>query len=88
MFMLADACLILALVVITIVFWSERASDEREKMHRMMADRVGFLVGAGSIVVVIIVQTLQHKAESLFSVVLFAMLIAKILGHVWGRRHR
>ena len=88
MFMLADACLIVVFIAVTVIFWSERANDEREKMHRMMADRLGFLVGAGAIVIVIVVQTIRHQAQPLLSGILFAMLVAKILGHVWGRRNR
>ena len=84
MSMAVDVVLIIAFVSTSILLWQERARDERELMHRMMADRIGFLVGAGALVVVIVVQSIRHTTEPFVSVVLFLMLAAKIVGHLWS----
>ena len=88
MFMAVDGVLILVFIITTILLWQERARDERERMHRMLADRVGFLVGAGILVVVIIMQSIKHHTEPLLSIVLFLMLAAKIAGHLWSKHRR
>ena len=88
MTMAVDVCLVIALTITIILLWKERAHDERERMHRMLADRIGFLVGAGSLVVVIVIQSIRHESEELLSLVLLFMLLAKIAGHFWSRRHR
>lgn len=87
MAMALDSALIIAFIVVTVVLWQERAHDEREKMHRMMADRIGFLVGAGALAVAMVVQSLRDEPSSTISGILFLMILAKIAGHLWSKRN-
>ena len=41
--------------------WREKASDEREIMHRMLADRIGFLTGSAALILGIIIESLRHN---------------------------
>ena len=70
-------------IFLAIFIWKENVRDERENQHRLMAGRFGFLVGAGTLVAGIIIQTLHEQLDSWLLVALIAMIIAKIGGHVY-----
>ncbi len=79
--------MILALVVLFAVFasfvWREHSQDERESVHKMMAGRVAFLIGAGLLVVGIIYQSFHHTLDVWLVVTLVGMIIAKICGLIY-----
>ncbi|MBI3573155.1 MAG: hypothetical protein HY092_03075 [Candidatus Kerfeldbacteria bacterium] len=65
--------------------WRERPRDEREEYHRALAGRLAFLAGSGALVTAIIVQSLQHRLDSWLVVALATMLLAKVVGLIYGR---
>ena len=77
------------LVVVFVVFasfvWKESSRDEREGLHKMMAGKFAFLAGAGALIIGIIVQSLQHNLDGWLVFVLGAMILAKIVGLIYGR---
>lgn len=66
------------------VVWKEQVRDEREGLHRMIAGRFAFLVGSSILVIGIIAQALDHASDPWLIYALVGMLIAKILGLIYG----
>lgn len=81
--------MVLGLVVVFAVFasfvWRENVKDEREDLHRMLAGRFAFLVGAGALVIGIVIKSLNHSVDSWLVFTLGAMLLAKISGLIYSR---
>ncbi len=77
-------------VIVFILFaaflWKESHGDEREERHRLMAGRIGFLSGAGILVIGIIVQSLQHTLDPWLLVSLCAMVLAKLIARIYTNR--
>jgi len=77
------------LVIIFLIFgvflWKEKAGDEREQVHKMLSGRVAFLVGAGVLVLGIVVQEYRHNLDPWLIYALTAMILAKI-GTLWYSR--
>lgn len=81
--------IVIVLLIIFTVFAGfilrENAKDEREGLHRMMADRIAFLVGAGILVIGIIVQSFQNTLNLWLVLALSIMIFAKIIGLIYSR---
>jgi hypothetical protein len=68
--------------------WREKAEDERDAIHRMLAGRIAFLAGSGLLALGIIVQGFAHNVDPWLVVTLAGMVIAKIAGRWWAdHRH-
>ena len=78
--MMMVAGLVILFAVFASFMMSERAQDEREQLHRMLADRIAFLVGAGILVVAIGVQSFKHDINLWLILALSGMILAKIIG--------
>lgn len=65
--------------------WREKVRDEREGLHRMLAGRMAFLVGAGMLVLGIMVQSWRHALDPWLALTLGAMIVAKIIGRIYSR---
>ena len=85
MAMTLDVALVVVFVLVAVFLWRERARDEREQAHRMFADRIGFLVGSGALVIVIVVQSYLHRLDPYAPLVLLLMVLAKIIARIWAR---
>ena len=85
MFMLAAALVVFAMFAAFIL--REHAADEREGVHRMHAGRIAFLVGAGTLIAGIVYQSYIDRLDNWLVVVLVAMVISKIVAHLWSDRH-
>ena len=81
--------LVLGLVVVFSIFasfmWRENARDEREGFHKMMAGRFAFLAGTALLVIGTIVQSFRHELDSWLVLTLGTMILAKIIGLIYGR---
>ena len=81
--------MMLGLVVVFALFasfiWRENSRDEREGLHKMMAGRIAFLAGTASLVIGIIVQSLRHELDFWLVFTLGIMILAKIVGLIYGR---
>ena len=86
---MATELLILGVLVIFAVFanfvWRESARDERELLHRLIAGRVAFLVGAAGLVVGVIAQALRGTVDPWLVGGLVVMVLAKIAGLVYSQ---
>ncbi len=67
-------------------FWKEKALDEREELHRFLAARFAYLVGAGILMFAILVQSFAHHIDTWIIVALIGMLVAKVFGRVYAER--
>ena len=81
--------MVLGLVVVFALFasfvWRENHRDEREGLHKMMAGRFAFLVGAALLVLGIIVQGFNHALDPWLVFTLTGMIMAKIIALMYGR---
>ena len=81
--------MVLGLVLVFALFasfiWRENSRDEREGLHKMMADRFAFLAGTASLVIGIVVQSLRHELDVWLVFTLGIMILAKIIGLMYGR---
>lgn len=81
--------MVLGLVVVFALFasfvWRENHRDEREGLHKMMAGRIAFLVGAALLTLGIIVQSFNHNLDPWLVFVLTGMIVAKVITLIYGR---
>jgi len=81
--------MVLGLVVVFSLFasfiWRENNKDEREGLHKMMAGRIAFLAGTATLVIAIIIQSFRHELDAWLVVTLGVMILAKIVGLLYGR---
>jgi cobalamin synthase len=57
---------------------NERAHDEREGLHRMVAGRMAFLAGAGVLTIAVVIQELFGKLDAWLVLALVVMILVKI----------
>lgn len=91
-FWMPDAMVIMMILGLIVIFsffsvyvWKENAKDERENLHSMIAGKSAFLIGAGVLVLGIIVKSLRHEIDFWLILTLVAMILAKIGGIIYGR---
>lgn len=91
-FWMPNNMLMMMLVGLIVVFalfagfvWREGAKDEREMLHRMLAGRSAYLVGAGMLVVGIIIQSFNHRLDPWLVFTLGLMVLAKITGIIYSK---
>jgi hypothetical protein len=75
--------LVVVFCIFSVFVWKERALDEREEQQRLVAGRIGFLAGAGLLVVGIINQTINHELDSWLLIALTGMVIAKLVTRLY-----
>jgi hypothetical protein len=81
--MLVLGVMSLIVVAILVFMWKEDPVDEREEIHLLVAGRVSFFSTASILLVVLIVQTLQHNVDEWIPIILFVLLSSKILSVVY-----
>lgn len=84
-----DMLMVLALVVVfgafAVFVFQEKAVDERESFIRNIAGRYAFLFGAGILVIAVVMQTLSHQLDNWLVLALSVMILAKMIGIIYGR---
>lgn len=68
-----------------VFLFRETARDERESLHRYIAARAAFLLGAAVLVIGILQQSLSHNLDPWLVVSLAAMILGKIVGLLYGK---
>ena len=91
-FWMPNKILMLMIVILIVVFsifasfiWREDAKDERETLHKMIAGRFAFLVGSAVLVFGVVFQSFEHKVDIWLILALGLMILAKIVGLIYGR---
>jgi peptidoglycan/LPS O-acetylase OafA/YrhL len=62
----------------------EKSNDEREQAHILMAGRISYLVGVGTLICGIIVQSLKHEIDSWLVVSLCMMVFSKLVSRIYS----
>lgn len=62
------------------IIYREASRDERERLHIARAERIGFLIGTGMLVMFIAFDAFAVTVEKSLIFVLGAMILAKMLG--------
>lgn len=62
-----------------VVFWREQPDDEREMQNQAVASRTAYLVGSLTLIVALIVQSLQHTLDPAIPLTLLTMIATKIV---------
>ena len=75
MMLLLLATLFLGIIVAFVI--TEKAEDERERLHRMEAGRVGYSSGLCVLIIALVVQGLEHHIDIWVSVAIAVMLLSK-----------
>jgi hypothetical protein len=76
--------LILFLVIFAAFLWKEKPGDERERLHRFMASRFAYFAGITTLVIGIIFQSINHSIDPWLVITAGVILLAKILGLIYG----
>jgi uncharacterized membrane protein len=84
---------LIALLVAVFVFfagfvWQEKARDERDELHRMIAGRIGYLLGTGALLTGVVIETFQGHVDPWLILALAAMVIGKLAGLMYTRLRR
>lgn len=82
--MAVGATLILLFALLAGALLKEGAGDERENLHRMLADRFGFLAGAGALTLIAAVQSFRHSIDPWLIGALGIMILAKMVGLLYS----
>lgn len=89
--MLANGVLlsvIAAFIVFAVFIWKEKAPDERAEQHRLAADRIAFLTGAGILVFGVLWQTWHHGQNIWLLSALVGMVLSKLGALVYQEMRR
>jgi hypothetical protein len=78
--MIFIALFVAAFALFAVLIWRENPRDEREAHILLSSDRLGFLVGAITLSVILVVESLQHRSTTLIALALSGMVLAKIIG--------
>ena len=84
--MMLVAALVVAFSLFSIFVWRERARDEREGLHLLFAGRAGFVAGASTLVLGIVIESFTHAIDVWLVLALGAMIFAKVAGLFYARR--
>jgi hypothetical protein len=66
----------------------EKAKDERENEHRMLADRNAYLVGMCILTVALVIQGLSHAIDSWILLALAGMIVVKAISHWYADKYQ
>ncbi|PID32285.1 hypothetical protein CR970_01250 [Candidatus Saccharibacteria bacterium] len=77
--MLLLAIVLVLLAMFLVFIWREAPHDEREARNQAVASRVAYLVGAGVLLVGLVVQSLQHQLDAVIPIALLAMIATKLV---------
>lgn len=78
--------LAVAMIAFAVFIWREKPRDEREAFYGLQAGHVSFFVGAGVLVLAIIVEVFQHNLNVWLPATLGTMVITKLIVSAWMRQ--
>jgi hypothetical protein len=87
-----ETAVILVAAILAVVYggfvYKERAGDERETLHRMIAGRAAFLTSVGVLTLALLVQGFNHAIDPWIPAALALTIIAKLAARVWAGRNQ
>lgn len=85
MHMMLIVLLILIFAVFVLFVFKEKVRDEREVLHRYIANRYAYLAGTTILVLGISWQYFKHDVDIWLILSLMVMIFAKIIGLLWSK---
>jgi len=82
--MAALGCLLVAFAVLSIYLFQERAGDEREVAHRMLAGRIAFFAGSLVLVVGITIESMHGTPNVWLVLSLAGMILGKVAARLYS----
>ena len=79
--------ILLAFSIFAAFVLNEKAGDEREGIHRLIAGRSAFLIGSAILMLGIVVQAPSHTVDVWIVLALVAMIIVKIVSRNYSDRN-
>lgn len=76
--------LIVAFLTFAGLMLKEKASDEREALHRLKAGRISYLAGVGILITGIVMQALAHAIDPWMVIALCVMVFTKLLSRIYS----
>jgi len=76
--------LILIFVVFSALLWGEAPGDERESLHKFIASRFAYFAGVLALIIGIVSQSFKSEIDPFLIIAICVMLLAKILGLIYG----
>lgn len=80
--------LVILFIIFVAVLFKENGGDEREQLHKHIASRFAYFAGIGVVLLAIIVQSAHQVLDSWLVIIIAVMLLAKIIGLVYGNFKR
>lgn len=86
LFYMMSAVFVILFAMFLVFVWRERARDEREQLHKMIAARIGYLLGIATIAGVLLLQAVvYHHADPWFVATLLIMVLGKMAGVLYSK---
>lgn len=83
--------LLVAVLIVFAIYASfvmgERVVDERDALHRMLADRNAFLLGSATIIMGVLFEAQSHTVDVWLVAALVVMVVAKIMTRIHTDRN-
>jgi len=80
--------LVILFIILAGMLWKERPGDEREQLHTFIASRFAYFAGVAVLTIAIVVQHGQGSIDPWLIIAICIMLLAKIIGLLYGHlRH-
>lgn len=79
---------LILLVLLIVSLYRERARDEREGLHLMLASRIGYLFGASALVIGVITQAFSHNVDPWLVIALAGLLLGKLAAALYAQMER
>lgn len=67
------------------LLWREHGGDERDQLHRLVADRTAFWITAIALMLALVVQGTMHMIDPWLPIILGAMVLGKIAGLIYSK---
>jgi hypothetical protein len=77
----------LGFITFVVFHWQEGVLDEREELHRFLAGRLAYFVGASILMAGVLAQSLQHAVDKWLVAALIGMILAKVVSRVFAEKY-
>ncbi len=87
MFVMTLTCIAALLFFWFVSFiFRENAHDEREELHRYIANRLGYLGGTSVLMIMVVVTEFRHTQNDYLVYALGVMLLMKVAGSIYAKK--
>ncbi|MDP2676791.1 MAG: hypothetical protein Q8O83_03845 [bacterium] len=85
-FYIVSAVFVILFASFLVFIWREHAHDEREQLHKMIAARIGYLLGIATIAGILLIQAIvYHHTDPWFVFALLIMVLGKMAGMLYSK---